>query len=123
MNQAELTLGVAIGERAEPVPRRVRDPAPCPVHGCPSIGVEPLDLVTADRRGVVVAAHANRTDAGKALDDAIGFGAIADDIPEMPHGIDRTEGFDHRVEGREVGMDVRKDRDAHAISLAAAPAR
>jgi hypothetical protein len=64
----------------------------------------------------VVPADADRTDPGEPLDDAIGLGAVADDIAAVPHRIDRSEVGEDRVERDEIAMDVRQDGDPHRPS-------
>ena len=51
--------------------------------------------------------------AGEPGDDAVGLRAVADDVAEVPDGVDRADACEDRVEGDEVGMDVRQDGDAH----------
>ena len=57
----------------------------------------------------MVAADADRAGARQPLDDGIGLGAVADDVTKMPEGIDRADVGEDRVEGEQVGMDVRDD--------------
>ena len=61
--------------------------------------------------------------ADQALDDGVGLRAVADDVAEVPDGVDRAGLGEDRVEGQEVAVDVREDRDPHRrASLAAGAA-
>ena len=64
----------------------------------------------------MIAADADRADRREPFDDGIGFGTVADDVAEVPDGIDRAEVGEDRVERDEVAVDVREDRDPHRRS-------
>ena len=51
-------------------------------------------------------------------DDRVRLGPVAHDVAQLPDLVDRRDRRQHRVEGREVGMDVREDGDAHRGSVA-----
>ena len=78
-------------ERGEPVARRRRDRRRGPSIAAARLRVEPVDLGAAGRRGVVVAADAERADRDQPLDDRVRLRAVADDVAEMPDGIDRAD--------------------------------
>ena len=61
----------------------------------------------------MVAADADRPDPGEPGDDAVRVRPIADDVPELPYGIDRTGIRQDRIERHEVAVDVRQDGDPH----------
>ena len=103
----------AFGECLEPCLRLRGDPVAGPLDGRPGVRVEPFDLRTADGRGVVVAPDAGRADLAKPCDDAVRVRPIADHIPELPDGVDRAEMGEHGIEGDQVAVDVREDRDPH----------
>ena len=90
-----------------------------PLHRRPRVRVEPVDLVAAGGRRVVVAADADRADLGQPGDDPVRIRPVADDVAEVPDRVDAAERREHRIERDEVGMDVRQDGDAHRQSLAA----
>ncbi len=90
MDQRGVVDDQALGQRREPVARRRRDPGPSPLHRPARLRVEVLDLGPARGRGVVVAADADRADAGESLDHRVGLGAVADDVAEMPDRVDRS---------------------------------
>jgi len=50
--------------------------------------------------------HADGSQAGQSLNDAVRLRAIAHDVSEMPDRVDRPDGREHRVEGDEVRVDV-----------------
>ena len=114
--------GLDAGRRqaAQPGPRRLADPAARPLHRRLGVRVEPVDLGPAERGEVVVAGDADRADPGQPLDDAVRVRPVADDVAEVPDGVDRAGRGEDGVEGDEVGMDVREDGDAHRASLARA---
>ncbi len=64
----------------------------------------------------MVAEDADRADLGEPGDDAVRLRAIADDVPELPYGIDRTSIRQDRIECHEVAVDVRQDGDPHRRS-------
>ena len=86
-----------------------------PLHRAACVGVEQLDLATAqpprrrDCRGTPVAPTSLQP-----RDDGIGIRAIADDVAEVPDRIDAAGRRDHGVERAQVGVDVRQDEDPHA---------
>jgi hypothetical protein len=56
-------------------------------------------------------------DLAQPIDDAVRIRPITDHVTEVPDGVHVACGCEHRVQGREVGMDVRQDRDPHAGRL------
>ena len=52
-------------------------------------------------------------DLSEAGHDAIRVGAITDHVPKLPDGVHRAEMGEHGIEGDQVAMDVREDRDPH----------
>ena len=69
----------------------------------------------------MVATDADGPERRQALDHAIRLRAVAHDVPEVPHGVDRSDRGEHRIEGDEIAVDVREDRDAHAPQSSSAP--
>ena len=69
----------------------------------------------------MVAADADRAELGQPGDDAVRLRAVADDVTEVPDRVDRADRGEHRIEGDEVAVDVRQDRDAHAHESSSAP--
>ena len=55
----------------------------------------------------------HRPELGQAVDDAVRIGPVADHVPQLPDGVDRTEMGEHGIEGDEIAVDVRKDSDPH----------
>ena len=104
---------VAFRQGRQPGAGRPTDRVAGPFRRGPGLGIEPVDLGTAERRRVVVAADADRADLDEPGDDAVGIGTVADDVAEMPDGIDRAGVREDRIERHEIAVDVRQDRDAH----------
>ena len=46
-------------------------------------------------------------------DDLVGLRPVADDVTQLPDLVDGRDRREHRIERREVGVDVRQDGDAH----------
>ena len=107
---------MALGEGGQPVTGRVRDPAARPLHRRPRLRIEVVDLAAAGSGRVVVAPDADRADRREAFDDGVGLRAVADDIAEVPDGVDRAEVGEDRVERDDVAVDVREDGDPHRRS-------
>jgi hypothetical protein len=61
----------------------------------------------------MVAPDADRADLSEACHHPVRIGPITDHIPELPDGVDRAEMGEHGIEGDEVAVDVREDRDPH----------
>ena len=59
-----------------------------------------------------------RADLAQARHDRVGLRAVAHDVAQLPDLVDRRNQRQHRIEGRDVGMDVRQDGDAHRGSVA-----
>ena len=49
-------------------------------------------------------------------DDPVRIRPVADDVAELPDGVEVTGVGEDRVEGKEVAVDVRQDRDPHRRS-------
>ena len=62
----------------------------------------------------MVATHGHRALPAQARHDLVGIRAVADGVAQDPQGVVRRERLEHRLEGGQVGMDVREDGDAHA---------
>ena len=77
-----------------------------------------LDVEPADGRRVVVAPDAARADLAQPGHHRVGLGPVAHDVAQLPDLVHRGDHRQHRVEGRDVGMDVREDGDAHRGSVA-----
>ena len=55
---------------------------------------------------------------------SFGCGPVADDVAEHPDLVDVGRSATHRLEGGQVGVDVRQDSDTHArVEYTDAPAR
>ena len=65
----------------------------------------------------MVAAHAQGARVAEAVDDAVRIRPVADHVTEMPDGVHVACGSEHRVQGMEIGVDVRQDTDPHAGRL------
>jgi hypothetical protein len=61
----------------------------------------------------MVPANAHGADLLQPGHDAIGLRSIADHVAELPDGVDRTQVGEHGIEGDQVAVDVREDRDPH----------
>ena len=72
-----------------------------------------LRTESAHRDLIVIAEDAGRPHTVEAFHDAVRFGAVADDVAEDADAVDRSDRREHRIEGDEIGVDVRKDRQAH----------
>jgi hypothetical protein len=55
-----------------------------------------------------------RADLAQPRDHAVGVRPVADDVAEVPDAIDRAGVGKDRIEGRQVRVDVREDRNPHA---------
>ena len=62
-------------------------------------------------------------DLAQAGDDRVRLGSVAHDVAQLPDLVHRWDHRQHRVQGRDVGMDVRQDGDAHRGSVAQRPRR
>ena len=113
VDQADPVDRVALRQGRQPGARGRVDRVARPFGGCAGLRVEPLDLAAAQGRGVVIAADADRPDLDEASDHAVRIGAVADDVAELPDGVDRAGVGEDRIERHEVAVDVREDRDAH----------
>jgi hypothetical protein len=69
----------------------------------------------------VIATDADGAALDQPVDDRVGVGAVADDVTEMPRGIDAPGRSQHRVEGEEVAVDVRDDDDPHTNQSSSDP--
>src|SRR5450759_3168521 len=78
-----------------------------PLGGDAGVGSESLDRLAAARSVVVVALDADGPDSAQALHHAVGLGAIANHVADVPHGVDGPEGAQYRVQGHEIGVNVR----------------
>ena len=101
---------------SSPVPARS---VPGPLDRGPRVVVEPVDVERAGRRPIVVAGDAAAPISGEAGDDAVRVRPVADDVAEVPDGVDVAGVGEDGIEGDEVGVDVRQHGDAHAIKAIA----
>ena len=104
---------VPLGQRRQPAPRRRVDRVAGPLRGRAGLGVEPLDLAAADGGGVVVATDAVRPELAQSRHHGVRIRTVADDVAELPDGIDVAGVGEDRIERHEIAVDVRQDRDAH----------
>ena len=66
----------------------------------------------------MVAAHPDRAERRQAIDDRVRFRPVADDVTEVPDGVDGSDLGEHGVEGEEVAVDVGDHGDSHPSNLA-----
>ncbi len=64
----------------------------------------------------MIAPDADGADRRETFDDCVGLRAVADDVAQVPDGIDRAEVGEDRVERDDVAVDVREDGDPHRRS-------
>src|SRR2546425_13079278 len=114
MDETELARHPAFREVRQPGAGRFADALPRPFHRRPGVRVEPVDVDQADGGGVVIAADSDRAELAQPIDDSVWFRAVADDVAEMPDGVDRPKRRDDRIERDEIGVNVREDGDAHS---------
>ena len=86
------------------------------------------DGIEADRGGeaaadaVMVAADVEGGDRTDDVEDLIGAGSVADEIAEVPDGVEvALRGLEDGVEGFEVGVNVGEDEGAHSCVGALRP--
>jgi hypothetical protein len=98
----EVRAAVVVDHRGRPLDRRA------------GIGVEVGGIHITDGRAVMIAQHAARPHLLEDGDDLVGLRPVPDDVAEHPDLVDVGEVCADRLEGRQVGVDVRQDSDTHA---------
>ena len=64
----------------------------------------------------MVALDANHAEIPQPLDHRVRLGPVANDITELPDPVDRAGCVDDRLQGGQVGVDVRNNGETHGWS-------
>ena len=116
MGEREPFLDADVGQPLQPVPSGGADPVGGPVHRQACVLVEHARVQVSQHRRVMVAANRHRALASEPGDDVVGIRAVAHDVAQDPHRVKGRAGLQDGFEGRQIGVDIRQDRDPHAAS-------
>ena len=110
MDRGQLPVAPDLGERGQVGTRIVVEHPRGPMDGGGRVRVEPGGVDGPDGGPVVVPHHRSGAELLEPADHLVRLRSVADDVAQDPDLVDLGQVVAHRVEGSEIGVDVRQDR-------------